>query len=152
MLAPDDDHGGDNLKEQIRNYDPSGANVTEQMKELQSKHEQTMAAISALHQRSYVYVPRERHILPYCGDMEKDGRSVDDFIEEVEWVLRARHQSDFGMSLLRARPWKRSAFVVLLMMGLTICLNTSGRHLETGAAHLNSCKVFIVENNLRGKI
>ncbi|XP_051952855.1 uncharacterized protein LOC127622804 [Xyrauchen texanus] len=86
--------------------DPSRANLTEQIRELQSKHDQAMAAISSLNQKSYVYVPRERHILPYCGDMEKDGRSVDDFIEEVERVLRVRHQSDqdqydFVMSLLR---------------------------------------------------
>lgn len=77
-----------------------------QIRELQSKHDETMAAISALNQRSVVYVPRERHIAPFCGDMEKDGRSVDDFIEEVERVLRSRHQSDqdqydFVISLLR---------------------------------------------------
>jgi len=53
-----------------------------------------MAVISSLNQRSYVHVPRERHILPYWCDIEKDGRSVDDFIEEVEQELCVRHQSD----------------------------------------------------------
>lgn len=106
MSDPDDDHSRAEPTEQIRGDDHGGANLTEQIRELQSKHDQAMAAISSLSQKSYVYVPRERHILPYCGDMEKDGRSVDDFIEEVERVLRVRHQSDqdqydFVMSLLR---------------------------------------------------
>lgn len=68
-----------------------------------------MTAISSLNTvpaRSYVYVPRERHIAPFSGDIDKDGRSVDEFIEEVERVLSARNQSppeqfDFVMSLLR---------------------------------------------------
>ncbi len=44
---------------------------------------------------SYVYVPRERHIEPFSGDIDKDGRSVDEFIEEVK-VLSARNQSPTG--------------------------------------------------------
>ncbi|KAL6462436.1 hypothetical protein MHYP_G00288580 [Metynnis hypsauchen] len=48
----------------------------------------------------------ERHISPFSGDIDKDGRSVEEFIEEVERVISARNQSapeqfDFGMSLLR---------------------------------------------------
>ncbi|XP_055358544.1 uncharacterized protein LOC114842043 [Betta splendens] len=68
-----------------------------------------MAAISSLitvPSRSYVYVPRERHVAPFSGDIDKDGRSVDEFIEEVERVLSGRNQSppeqfDFVMSILR---------------------------------------------------
>ncbi|KAL6489612.1 hypothetical protein MHYP_G00033530 [Metynnis hypsauchen] len=68
-----------------------------------------MTVISSLNTeptRSYVYVPRERHISPFSGDIDKDGRSVEEFIEEVERVISARNQSapeqfDFGMSLLR---------------------------------------------------
>lgn len=56
--------------------------------------------------RSYIYLPRERHIPPFTGEFVKDGRSVDEFIEEVERVLRAREQSpaeqlDYVFSLLR---------------------------------------------------
>lgn len=40
---------------------------------------------------SYVYVPRERHIRPFTGDIEKDGRTVDEFVDEVEHALRARN-------------------------------------------------------------
>lgn len=94
-----------------------------------------------------MYVLRKRHILPYCDDMEKDGRSVSDFIEEVEQVLHAMQQSDqdqydFVMSLLGARPWKTYVFAVLMMLGLMICLSTLGRRLGTDAAHLGSCTVF----------
>lgn len=84
----------------------SETDLSAQIRELQSKHEEAMEAISALNQRSYVYVPRERHVAPFCGDVERDGRSVDDFVEEIERVLRARYQSDqdqydFVVSLLR---------------------------------------------------
>ncbi|KAL1278988.1 hypothetical protein QQF64_025661 [Cirrhinus molitorella] len=43
--------------------------------------------------RSYIYVPRERQTQPFCGEHNKDGRSVEEFIEEVERVLRARDQT-----------------------------------------------------------
>lgn len=87
----------------------SETNVQEQLRALSRKHEEAMASIATLSKesnRSFVYVPRERHISPFSGDFEKDGRSVDDFIEEVKRVLRARNQSDqdefdFVMSLLR---------------------------------------------------
>lgn len=71
MSDPDDDRSGANLAEQIRYEDHGGANLTDQIRALQSKHDQAMAAISSLNQRSYVYVPRERHMLPYCGDGER---------------------------------------------------------------------------------
>ncbi|KAI5626698.1 hypothetical protein C0J50_13742 [Silurus asotus] len=56
--------------------------------------------------RSYIYVPRERQVQPFSGEYNKDGRSVEEFVEEVERVLRARNQTqeeqmDFIISLLR---------------------------------------------------
>lgn len=55
---------------------------------------------------AHVYFPREDHITPFSGDVENNGRSVDNFIEEIERVLCARNQSandqyDFVMSLLK---------------------------------------------------
>ncbi|KAL1263486.1 hypothetical protein QQF64_006225 [Cirrhinus molitorella] len=113
MSVSEDNQEMGDVTEQSR--DGNGGDLTDQLRDLQSKHEQAMAAMSALNQRSYVYVPRERHVLPFCGDMEKDGRSVDDFIEEVERVLRARHQSDqdqfdFVMSLLRGDSFGRGPY------------------------------------------
>lgn len=83
--------------------------VHQQISELAQKQQEVLAALSSLSSastRSYVYVPRERHIPPFSGDIDKDGRSVDEFIEEVERVVSARNQSpleqfDFVMSLLR---------------------------------------------------
>lgn len=56
--------------------------------------------------RSYIYVPRERQITPFNGECGSDGRSVEEFIEEVERVLRSREQTteeqcDYILSLLR---------------------------------------------------
>ena len=81
-----------------------------QVRELSRKHDQAMATIAALGnepRRSYVYVPRERTIQPFSGDIIKDGRSIDEFIEEVERVIRARDQIpadqvDFVLSLLKS--------------------------------------------------
>lgn len=80
-----------------------------QIQELSRKHEETMAAIASLSRepsRSYIYVPRERHVQPFSGDFIKDGRNVDEFIDEVGRVLLVRNQStedqlDFVLSLLR---------------------------------------------------
>ncbi len=52
-----------------------------------------------------MYVPRERHIQPFSGDLGKDDRNVDEFIE-VERVLLVRNQTpedqaDFVLSLLK---------------------------------------------------
>lgn len=106
--------GGEEL---VEIEDPNGAeakgndpsDVQAQIQELNKKHKEAMATIARLNKgppKSYVYVPRERHISPFSGDLVTDGRSVDDFIEEVERVLRTRNQSpddqlDFVMSLLR---------------------------------------------------
>ena len=81
-----------------------------QVLELSRKHDQALATITALGnepRRPYVYVPRERTIQPFSGDINKDGRSVDEFIEEVERVIRARDQTpadqvDFVLSLLKS--------------------------------------------------
>lgn len=56
--------------------------------------------------RSYIYVPRERQVQVFSGDCNQDGRSVEEFIDEVERVLRSREQSleeqsDYTLSLLQ---------------------------------------------------
>lgn len=83
--------------------------VQGQIQELSRKHAEAMAAIANLSReptRSYIYVPRERHIQSFSGDFSKDGRNVDEFIEEVERVLLVRNQTpedqtDFVLSLLK---------------------------------------------------
>ena len=42
---------------------------------------------------SFVYIPRERQVQSFSGVYEKDGKSVEEFIEEVKSVLRTRGQS-----------------------------------------------------------
>lgn len=74
--------------------------------ELSEKHDKAMETIASLSNKSYVYVPRERQIQPFSGEPAKDGRSVDEFIEEVGRVIRARDHSnedgvDFIFSLLK---------------------------------------------------
>ncbi len=83
-------------------------NVQEQIQELRRQHAEAKAAIANLSReptRSYVYVPRERHIQPFSGDLGKDDRNGDEFIEEVERVLLVRNQTpenqaDVVLSLL----------------------------------------------------
>ncbi len=83
-------------------------NVQEQIQELSRQHAEAITAIANLSRepvRSYVYVPRERHIQPFSGDLGKDDRNVDEFIE-VERVLLVRNQTpedqaDFVLSLLK---------------------------------------------------
>lgn len=90
------------------NHDDEQVDVLQRISELARKQE-VMTVISSLNTeptKSYVYVPRERHISPFSGDIDKDGRGVDEFVEEVERVISARNQSapeqlDFVMSLLR---------------------------------------------------
>lgn len=100
---------------------PEQIDILAQISELKRKHQEAMATIASIAdlgqepQRSYVYIPRERHITPFSGDYEKDGRSVDDFIEEVERVLHARNQSandkyDFVMSLLKGAALEEMRF------------------------------------------
>ncbi|KAM9699214.1 uncharacterized protein ACNS7B_003097 [Menidia menidia] len=101
----DEQDGGQNNEQN----DTEQAGVLQQLSELARRQEEVMTVISSLNTeptRSYVYVPRERHISPFSGDFDKDGRSVDEFIEEVERVISARNQSapeqfDFVLSLLR---------------------------------------------------
>lgn len=105
------EHGQGMGSNQDVGSDEEGAqvDVQQQISELAKKQQEVMTAISSLNTvptRSYVYVPRERHIAPLSGDIDKDGKSADEFIEEVERVLSARNQSpseqfDFVMSLLR---------------------------------------------------
>lgn len=43
--------------------------------------------------RSYIYVPRERQIQVFSWDCSEDGRTVEEFFDEVERVFRSREQS-----------------------------------------------------------
>lgn len=80
-----------------------------QILELGRRHDQvmsTLANMSNVSTRSYVYIPRERQIVPFSGDFSKDGQTVDEFIDEVERVIRVRglntdDQVDFILSHLR---------------------------------------------------
>lgn len=80
-----------------------------QIQELGKRHDQvmsTLASLNTVNTRSYVYIPRERQIVPYCGDSSKDGQTIDEFIEELERVIRIRglseeDQVDFILSHLR---------------------------------------------------
>ncbi len=80
-----------------------------QIQELGRRHDQvmsTLAGLSTVNTRSYVYIPREKQIVPYCGDASKDCQTVDEFIEELERVIRVRglseeDQVDFILSHLR---------------------------------------------------
>ncbi|KAM4552582.1 uncharacterized protein PAE49_013083 [Odontesthes bonariensis] len=80
-----------------------------QIQELSKKHDNVMSSIADLgnvQARSIVYIPREKHIVPFSGEPGKDVYTVDEFIEEVERTMRARglrteDQVDFILSLLR---------------------------------------------------
>lgn len=54
--------------------------------------------------RSYLYVPRERQVQPFIGEYNKDGRSVEEFIEKVERVLWAREEQLIFIILLLRGP------------------------------------------------
>ncbi|XP_016371111.1 uncharacterized protein LOC107710775 [Sinocyclocheilus rhinocerous] len=94
----DDDEGG-NAFLQLRS----------QIQELGRRHDQVMSTLAGLstgNTRSYVYIPREKQIVPYCGDASKDCQTVDEFIEELERVIHVRglseeDQVDFILSHLR---------------------------------------------------
>lgn len=87
------------------------ASVEEQLEELRGRHNEAMEAIKALDRgvqsappRPYLYIPRERKIRPFTG-RRGDDRPVDEFVAEVERLVRARSMSedeqvDFIMSLL----------------------------------------------------
>ncbi len=69
------------------------AKLQSQILELDRRHDQvmsTLANMSNVATRSYVYIPRERQIVPFSGDYVKDGQSVDEFIDEVEQVIRGK--------------------------------------------------------------
>lgn len=80
-----------------------------QILELGQKHDQVLSALSNMsnaNTRSYVYIPRERQIVPFSGDCCKDNQTVDEFIDEIERVIRVRglnseDQVDFILSHLR---------------------------------------------------
>lgn len=74
------------------------------------EYDKAISVISALNQRYYVHVPREKHISPYCGDIRKYGRLGNYFTEEFEGVLHARNQSDHC----------QSCFVISLLKGTTL--------------------------------
>lgn len=80
-----------------------------QISELSRKHDAVLSSIANLgdaQTRSIVYIPREKHIIPFCGETGKDVHTVDEFIEEVERAIRARglrgeEQVDFLLSSLK---------------------------------------------------
>lgn len=80
-----------------------------QVLELSKKHDEVMSSIANLgnvQTRSIVYIPREKHIVPFSGEPGKDVYTVDEFIEEVERAMRVRglrdqDQADFVLSVLR---------------------------------------------------
>lgn len=85
------------------------AQLQSQILELGQKHDQVLSVLSNMsnaNTRSYVYIPRERQIVPFSGDCCKDNQTVDEFIDEIERVIRVRglnseDQVDFILSHLR---------------------------------------------------
>ena len=66
----------------------------------------TQARVQGGPTRSYIYVPSEHQIQAFNRECGKDGRSVEEFIDEVERVLRSRElktdeKCDYILSLLR---------------------------------------------------
>lgn len=80
-----------------------------QLLELGRRQEQVMSTLADMNNvdtRSYVYLPREKQIVPFSGDYSKDCQTVDEIIEELERVIRVRglnteDQIDFVLSHLR---------------------------------------------------
>ncbi len=93
--------------------DIEGGNPVSQLQsqilELGRRHDEVMSALANMtnvHTRSYVYIPRERQIVPFSGDPGKDRQNVDEFIEELGRVIRVRglnaeDQVDFILSHLK---------------------------------------------------
>ncbi|KAL1250647.1 hypothetical protein QQF64_018443 [Cirrhinus molitorella] len=85
------------------------AQLQSQILELGQKHDQVLSALANMSNactRSYVYIPRERQIVPFSGDCCADNQTVDEFIDEIERVIRVRglnsaDQVDFILSHLR---------------------------------------------------
>ena len=66
----------------------------------------SIANLGDVQSRSIVYIPREKHIVPFSGEPGKDVYTVDEFVEEVDRAMRARglrsqDQADFVLSMLR---------------------------------------------------
>lgn len=80
-----------------------------QISELSKKHDDVMSTIANFgnaQARSIIYIPREKQIVPFSGELGKDCHTVDEFVDEVERVMRARglsgeDQVDFVLSLLK---------------------------------------------------
>ncbi|XP_038141085.1 uncharacterized protein LOC119783568 [Cyprinodon tularosa] len=80
-----------------------------QILELSRKHDAAMSSISNMcnvQTRSVVYIPREKAIVPFCGEAGKDAYTVDEFIDEVGRAMRTRglhgeDQTDFILSQLK---------------------------------------------------
>lgn len=85
------------------------AQLQSQILELGQKHDQVLSALANMSNastRSYVYIPRERQIVPFSGDCGIDNQNVDEFIDEIERVIRVQglnsaDQVDFILSHLR---------------------------------------------------
>lgn len=82
-----DGHDMDNV-DAVKSAD--GINPVAQLQshifELGWRHDQVMSALSNLinsSTRSYVYIPRERQIVPFSGDLAKDVQTIDECIDEV---------------------------------------------------------------------
>lgn len=118
------DSGDEGTSDNVLNQGPSGVSATgsDPSNELQSQIQQLTRLRDDLTRlndetraqrensraptRSYIYVPRERQVQPFTGECGQDGRSVEEFIEEAERVLRSRGQTpeeqcDYILSLLR---------------------------------------------------
>lgn len=80
-----------------------------QILELSKKQDAVMSNIARMgdaQTRSIIYVPREKQIVPFSGDPGKDDHTVDEFIEEVERVMKVRglrkeEEVHFILSLLK---------------------------------------------------
>lgn len=80
--------------------------LRDELTRLQDETRAQRANVNSVPPRSYIYVPRERQIQTFSGDCGTDRRSVEEFIEEVQRVLRSREQTteeqcDYILSLLR---------------------------------------------------
>lgn len=88
--------------------DPLGQ-LQSQISELSQKHDDVLSTIAGLcntQPRSVIYIPREKQIVPFNGEIGKDSHTVDEFIDEIERVMRTRglareDQVDFILSHLK---------------------------------------------------
>lgn len=97
----------------VQEVDIEGGNpmlqLQSQIQELGRRHDQVMSTLANMNNvntRSYVYIPREKQIVPFSGDCSKDCQTIDEFIEELERVIRVRglnteDQVDFILTHLK---------------------------------------------------